>query len=175
MAPAIFLDRDGTLMEDVDYCRDPADVRIYPGVAENLRKLRDHGFENIIVTNQSGIARGLVTPAEYEAVHVELLRQLGPGLITAAYFCPDHPDSPSERRKPAPGMILDAARAHRLDLPRSWMIGDKTSDIVSGQRAGTRTILVETGYGARQRDCEPDHRAKDIVSAAAFILGRVDA
>ncbi len=175
MIPAVFLDRDGTLMEDVNYCSDPGKVRLYPGVSDALRRLRDRGFLNIIITNQSGIARGRVTLAQYEAVHAELLRQIGDGLITATYFCPDHPDAASERRKPAPGMLLEAARDHSIDLSRSWMIGDKAIDVECGQRAGTRAILVETGCGANEGGCSPDHRGKDIVAAAEFVLRNADA
>ena len=98
--PAIFFDRDGTLMEDVNYCADPRHVRLYAGVPEGLRRLRAAGFRSFIVTNQSGIGRGLFTETEYHAVQAELLAQIGAGLIDATYFCPDAPGIPSPCRKP---------------------------------------------------------------------------
>ena len=167
--PAVFFDRDGTLMEDAHYCDDPAQVRIYPGVPEALDHLRQAGFRNIIVTNQSGIGRGLITEAQYRAVQQELLRQLGEGRIDASYFCPDAPDVPSTRRKPGIGMVLEAAADFDLDLAAAYFIGDKAADIECGRRAGMRTILVMTGYGAQQ-DCRPDLRAKDVVEAVAMVL-----
>lgn len=167
--PAVFFDRDGTLMEDVHYCGDPALVRVYPGVSEALRSLKAAGFLLFVVTNQSGIARGLITEAQYHAVQQEFLRQLGGGLIEASYFCPDAPGVPSTRRKPEPGMVLEAAAEFGIDLARSWFVGDKSADIECGQRAGTRTVLVLTGYG-REQTCTPDFTASDAVEAAAHIL-----
>jgi D-glycero-D-manno-heptose 1,7-bisphosphate phosphatase len=152
---AVFFDRDGTLMHDANYCGDPAMVRVYPGVSEALRKLKEAGFATVIVSNQSGIGRGLITEAQYHAVQGEFLRQAGEGLIDASYFCPDPPGVPSARRKPAPGMLLEAARDLGLDLAQSWLVGDKSADIECGRRAGARTILVLTGYGAEQ-NCQPD-------------------
>src|ERR1035438_496267 len=96
---AVFFDRDGTLMEDAHYCSDPALVRVYPEVSESLRKLKAAGFATVVITNQSGIGRGTVTEAEYRAVQEEFLRQAGPGLIDASYFCPDPPGAPSTCRK----------------------------------------------------------------------------
>ncbi len=169
MSPALFLDRDGTLMEEVHYCADPALVRVYPGAEKALRRARAAGFRTILVTNQSAIGRGLMTEAQYRAVEAEFLRQLGPGTIDASYFCPDPPDVRSARRKPAPGMVLEAAAEHDLDLARSWFIGDKAADIECGRRAGTRTLLVLTGYGRQQR-CDLDFTAEGIVEAVDLIL-----
>jgi len=168
-AKAVFFDRDGTLMEEVDYCSDPARVRVYAGVPETLRKLKAAGWRTFIITNQSGIGRGWFTEAQYAAVQEELMRQLGAGAIDAVYFCPDAPDVPSSRRKPATGMVREAAEAYDLDLPRSYFIGDRDSDIECGQKAGTRTILVLTGYGAQQR-CRPDFVARDVNEAAEVVL-----
>jgi D-glycero-D-manno-heptose 1,7-bisphosphate phosphatase len=168
-ARAVFFDRDGTLMEEVEYCGDPARVRVYPGVSEALRKLKETGFRRFIVTNQSGIGRGLITEAQYQAVQEELLRQIGKGLVDAAYFCADAPAAPSTRRKPEPGMVLEAAAAFDIDLARSYFIGDKSSDMECGRRAGTRTILVLTGYGAEQ-ECHPDFTAQGIVQAVQIVL-----
>ena len=174
--PAVFFDRDGTLIEEVHYCSDPSRVRLYPGVPEALAKLKSAGFLNIIITNQSGIGRGIITLGQYEAVHAELLRQIGnPSLITATYYCPDHPNVPSTRRKPAPGMVLEAAQDHGIDLSRSWFIGDKAADISCGKAAGTRTILVQTGYGQQETASAPDFLAKDVVAAVEIILENWDA
>jgi D-glycero-D-manno-heptose 1,7-bisphosphate phosphatase len=166
---AVFLDRDGTLMEEVDYCGDPAKVMLYPVVSGALRRLKDAGFLLFVVTNQSGIGRGIITEAQYRAVQAELLRQLGDGLIDGSYFCADAPGVVSERRKPAPGMILEAAAAFEIDLPGSFMIGDKNSDVECGRRAGARTIQVMTGYG-REQKCAADFTAKDLAEAAAIVL-----
>jgi D-glycero-D-manno-heptose 1,7-bisphosphate phosphatase len=169
-ARAVFFDRDGVLMEEVHYCGDPARVKAFPGAGEALRRIRTAGFRTFIVSNQSGIGRGLITEAQYRAVEDELLRQIGPGLIDATYFCADPPGTPSLRRKPEPGMVLEAAVDYGLDLARSFFVGDKSSDIECGRRAGTRTILVLTGYGAQQ-NCAPDFTARDLAEAADIILG----
>lgn len=169
LKPALFLDRDGTLMEEVDHCRDPKDVRAYAGAAEELARARSLGWATIIITNQSGIGRGYFTVDQFESVQRELLRQLG-DVIDGSYMAPDHPDNPTQRRKPAPGMILEAAAEHGIDLARSWMIGDKALDIECGRNAGVRTILVETGYGKKSVDCTPDHRAPTVTEAIRIAL-----
>lgn len=169
--PAVFLDRDGTIMRDVDYCGDPARVEVFPGATDALRRLKAHGYTLIIVTNQSGIARNCFSEADYHAVELEFIRQLGNGLIDASYYCADLPDTNSPRRKPAPGMIVEAQRDHHLDLTRSYLIGDKTSDIECGRNAGVRTILVQTGYGAHATDCRPDWIARDLAQAVEIVLG----
>lgn len=169
LRPALFIDRDGTLMEEVDHCSDPALVKAYAGASEELARARSLGWATIIVTNQSGIGRGYFTVEQFEAVQRELLRQLG-DVIDASYMAPDHPDRPTPRRKPAPGMLLEAAAEHGIDLSRSWMIGDKAIDIECGRNAGTRTILVETGYGRNTAKCSPDHRTATVTEAIALVL-----
>lgn len=166
---AVFFDRDGTLMEEVHYCGDPAQVKMYAGVPEALRKLKEAGFRTFIVSNQSGIGRGLITEKQYRAVQAELLRQIGDGLIDASYFCPDAPGVPSTRRKPEPGMLLEAAAEFAIDLGASYMIGDKSADIECGRRVGASTILVLTGYGAEQ-GCQADFRAAGVVEAVEWVL-----
>ena len=151
-------------MEDVDYCRDPAKVRLLPGVPEALRRLKTAGFLNVIITNQSGIGRGWITPADYQAVHARLLELLGEGLIDATYFCPDRSDAPGPRRKPAPGMILEAARDLAIDLHHSWMIGDKAIDVQCGRNAGARSILVLTGLGSVGRRSRGASSSRTILS-----------
>jgi D-glycero-D-manno-heptose 1,7-bisphosphate phosphatase len=100
LRPAVFFDRDGTLMEEAGYCADPREVRVYPGVPAALRELKAAGFLTFIVTNQSGIGRGFFTEAQYQAVQARLLAEIGPGLIDASYYCPDAPGVPSSCRKP---------------------------------------------------------------------------
>ncbi len=168
--PAVFLDRDGTLMHEVHYCRDPADVRLFDGSVEALQQLKAAGYRLVMVTNQSGIARGLLTVADFEAVQARFFEMLGTDLIEATYMCPDGPDAPSARRKPAPGMLLEAARDLGLDLARSWMVGDKAADVQCGLAAGTRAVLVRTGHGRDDNADGAHFVAKDIASAADFIL-----
>jgi D-glycero-D-manno-heptose 1,7-bisphosphate phosphatase len=169
--PAVFLDRDGTLIEDTGYIQDPDAVQLFPGLAEDLAALQALGFKTVIVTNQSGIGRGYFTEADYHAVHARLIELLGPELIDAVYFCGDHPDTAGERRKPGPGMLLEAAEDLQLDLARSWMVGDRAGDVEAGRRAGCRTILVRTGEGARADVSGADYVAADFRSAVAHIRG----
>jgi D-glycero-D-manno-heptose 1,7-bisphosphate phosphatase len=175
---AVFFDRDGTLMEEVGYCSDPAQVKVFAGVPEAVADLKRAGFLAIVVTNQSGIGRGLFTEAQYAAVQQELLRQIGAGRIDASYFCADLPSAATERRKPAPGMILEAAAAFGIDLAESFTIGDKASDIECGSRAGTRTILVRTGYGAATERAPglvpPDFAANDAPEGVGWLLRQPD-
>lgn len=166
---AVFFDRDGTLMEEVHYCNDPAKVRAFPAAAAALKKLREAGWLNVIITNQSGIASGKISLQEYQAVEAELSRQLG-RLVDAVYFCPDSPAAPTHRRKPGTGMIEEAIRDLGIDPARSWMVGDKDIDIACGRAAGCRTILVKTGYGTRHASSEPDIFTDDIAEAAKIIL-----
>ena len=167
--PALFFDRDGTLMKEVDHCHRPEDVHAIEGAATLLAKTRAQGWLHLIVTNQSGIGRGYFTKIEFEAVQEELQRQLN-GLIDGVYMAPDMPGSNSTRRKPAPGMILEAAEKFNIDLPRSFIIGDRASDIEAGRAAGCRTILVLTGYGKEHRDCGADFVAEDVSDALKSIL-----
>jgi D-glycero-D-manno-heptose 1,7-bisphosphate phosphatase len=168
--PAVFLDRDGTIMRDVEYCSDPDAIEIFDGVPDALRRLRRAGYKLFVITNQSGIGRGYFNDEQYRAVETELSRQLGPDLLDATYYCPDKPDSGSRRRKPSPEMVWEAAREHDLDLARSFFIGDKAIDIECGKNAGVRTILVQTGYGASAQNCAPDWVAHDLVAAAKIVL-----
>jgi D-glycero-D-manno-heptose 1,7-bisphosphate phosphatase len=166
---AVFLDRDGTLMEEVHYCNDPARVRAIPGAAASLDLLRRAGWLAVVVTNQSGLATGRITPAQYEAVNSEFLRQMN-GRIDAVYHCDDHPGRPTARRKPGSGMIDEAAADLGIDPSKSWMVGDKEVDVGCGRGAGCRTILVRTGHGAAVADPSADVVAADIVEAVHVIL-----
>jgi D-glycero-D-manno-heptose 1,7-bisphosphate phosphatase len=175
LTPAIFFDRDGTLIEDVHYCSNPDDVRVLPGAVECLQRLKEAGFRNVIITNQSAIGRGYMTVSDYDAVHARTLELIGERLIDAAYYCPDAPDHASTHRKPAAGMVHDAARELALDLSRSWFVGDKAIDVECGRKAGTRTILVLTGRGTAADGAEADFVARDLAEATDFILKHSDA
>ena len=124
----------------------------------------------MIITNQSGIGRGFFTLEQYRAVEAETLRQLGDGLIDSTYFCPDTPEQPSKCRKPAPGMILEAARDHHVDLARSFFVGDKEIDAECGRNAGVRTIRVRTGFDKMTDGSCADWVARDFVEAAKLIV-----
>jgi len=173
-SPAVFVDRDDTIMENVDYCSDPKQVRIFPGVPEALRRLKSNGFKLIIITNQSGIGRGFFTNEQYRAVEAEVLRQLGDGLIDACYFCPDVPGQRSNCRKPAPGMILQATREHRIDLSRSFFVGDKEIDAECGRNAGVRTIRVKTGLQCDMTGSVADWIASNFADASKIILAHLN-
>lgn len=182
--PAVFLDRDGTINEEAGYIRDPADLKLIPGAVEALRLLRERGLALIVVTNQAGVARGLVTEGEAAAVNAALARLLAAHGVApdAVYACPHHAEhgAPPYRRactcrKPGAGMLLRAAREHGLDLARSAMIGDHWTDVQAGRRLGLPVALVLTGHGAEEWErhrADPGdvHVAADILAAARWIL-----
>jgi D-glycero-D-manno-heptose 1,7-bisphosphate phosphatase len=159
---AVFLDRDGTLMVDVGYCSRPADVRLLPGVQEGLVRLKSAGLHLVIVTNQSGLSRGYFDETAFWQVQQALDAQLGSGLIDAVYFCPDHPDSPGLRRKPSPGMLLEAARDLDLRLGESYLLGDKDSDVEAGLAAGLKLCGLVFAPGA------PPDRGLRVFAAPNF-------
>jgi D-glycero-D-manno-heptose 1,7-bisphosphate phosphatase len=169
LKPALFLDRDGTLMKEVDHCHRPEEVEAIEGAAAGLAKARKQGWYNVIITNQSGIGRGYFTKKEFQAVQEELQRQLG-GLIDTTYMAPDLPNTNSSRRKPARGMFLEAAHDLGINLSLSFMIGDRSSDIEAGRAAGCKTILVLTGYGQENRNCGADFIVKDVTEAIDVAL-----
>lgn len=149
--PAVFLDRDGTIVEDPGFLHEPGKVKLFPGAAEAIRRLNEHGFVVITVSNQSGIARGNYTVADYTAVQrrmIELLETHGAHL-DGAYFCPHHPriTGPCDCRKPGTKLFLDAQEALDIDLSRSWWVGDRLSDVQPALSLGGHGILVTTGEG----------------------------
>lgn len=180
MRPAIFLDRDGTVIDLVHHLTDVRDVRLARGAAAAIARFNAMGAAVVIVTNQSVIGRGKLTEAGLAQVHKEMLRQFAAedARIDAIYHCPiapkvkdptviEHPD-----RKPGPGMILRAARDHGLDLPRSVIVGDTVSDMLAGRNAGLgMTVLVRTGYGSDVTLPDPavDHVATDMAEAVGII------
>lgn len=144
MKRALFLDRDGTIIEDRGYMHDPALVQLLPGAAVALRTMAQAGWELVVVSNQSGVGRGLITACEMDAVQnrfLELLRTAGVS-VAASYFCVHRPDENCRCRKPSTFHVEEAAREHGLDLSRSWMIGDRRSDILCGKNAGCRTMWL---------------------------------
>ncbi len=164
MTKAIFLDRDGTLNVDVGYLHKLADLELFPWTVDALRLLKRAGFELIIVTNQSGLAQGLIAPGFVESCHDEMRRRLqaGGADLDALYYCPHHPRGTVEGlgidcrcRKPAPGMIEDAVRDRGIDPAASWVIGDKWLDVNLGLAVGARSILVRTGWGVEQEQKRP--------------------
>jgi D-glycero-D-manno-heptose 1,7-bisphosphate phosphatase len=168
--PAVFFDRDGTIMKDANYCSDPKDVHVFAGVSDCLRKLKARGFQRIMITNQSGIGRGYFTRAQYDAVHEEVLRQIGEPLIDATYVCADPPGVESKCRKPAPGMILQGAREHEVNLLHSIFVGDKEIDVHCGHNAGIKAIRVRTGFETNTADSSADWIAQDFAEATEIIL-----
>ncbi|NCO52486.1 MAG: HAD family hydrolase [Deltaproteobacteria bacterium] len=154
LRPAIFLDRDGTLNREKNYLIDPADFTFIPGVPQALKRLQDAGFLLVVVTNQSGVARGYYPLAAVENLHRYLQTQLASlGVqISAFYVCPHYVGGQAPYnlncscRKPRPGLLLQAAAELKLDLGRSFMIGDKLSDVQAGQAAGCRSLLVRSGH-----------------------------
>lgn len=147
---AVFLDRDGTVIEDVGYPRDPEQVRLLPGAAEALERLRRAGFALVVVSNQSGIGRGLVTEEEAAAVHRRFVSALAErGIeLAGAFYCPHAPADGCSCRKPSPELLRRAADELHLDLECSFMVGDKDSDVEAGRRAGCAAVLIaSTGDG----------------------------
>lgn len=143
------MDRDGTLIEDVGYPSDPSDVALLSGVAPALLALQDAGFQLVVTSNQSGIGRGLLTPEQAERVHRRVVEMLAAqGIVMDGwYYCPHRPDEGCHCRKPAPGLILRAADDLVIDLARSYMVGDKESDMEAGRRAGCESILFDATRG----------------------------
>lgn len=154
LRPAAFLDRDGTLIREKEYLADPDGVELIPGVPEALRRLRSAGYALVVVTNQSGIARGLYSLEDYRAVAHRLEETLARHgvILDATFFCPHHPDftGPCECRKPGLGMYQKAAGELHLDLRASIFVGDRVKDVLPGRELGGKGFLVRTGYGREE-------------------------
>lgn len=175
---AVFLDRDGVIIEERHYLREPEEVVILPGAGPALRRLRDAGFRLIVVTNQSGVGRGYFTLADVSRVHARLELELGRAgvRIDRIYVAPEAPGQPSRGRKPSPQFLWDARDEFGIDLSRSYMIGDKRIDLECGWNAGVRRcLLVRTGYGGATEREESGRLAgvvvcDDLAAAAVWIL-----
>jgi D-glycero-D-manno-heptose 1,7-bisphosphate phosphatase len=167
MKRAVFLDRDGTIIEEKNYLSRVEEVEIFPGAAAALGRLSAAGFKLFIVSNQSGVGRGYFTLAEAEKVNQYLLRELGRDGVRfeKVYVAPESPESPSRGRKPSPQFLLDARAELGVDLAQSYMIGDKLIDLECGWNAGVKKcLLVRTGYGA-----ELERASADQLGAAAVV------
>jgi len=175
MNKAVFLDRDGTIAKDVPYCSRPEDFILLPGAAEGIRLLNKHGFKVVIITNQSGIARGYFTEEMLSRIHDKMRRDLAKSSahVDAIYYCPHHPDDHCECRKPKPKMLLQAASDLNIDLGKSYVIGDKNIDIEMGENAGCQTILIAEGNKEtdKQAPC-PDYTASSIDDAARWTIAK---
>ncbi len=178
LRPAVFLDRDGTVVEEVKYLADPARVVLIPGALEALAALRAAGYALVVVTNQSGIARGFFSEEDYHAVARRLDELLaGAGLVLdATHFCPHHPEisGACDCRKPATGLHRKAAEELGLDLTRSYFVGDRVLDLLPALELGGEGILVRTGYGRREEEELPAVfvAVDDLLHAAGWILAR---
>lgn len=183
---AVFLDKDGTLIHDVPYNVDPARIRLREDAGAALARLQRHGFHLILITNQPGVALGLFVHDALEAVWAKIALDLSAFgvVLDAVYHCPHHPQGSDARyalacdcRKPEPGLLLRAAHEHRLDLGRSWLIGDILDDVEAGRRAGCRTVLLDVGSETEWRHGplrEPDRVATSLTEAVDTILAEPD-
>ena len=186
--PAVFLDRDGTINEQMGYVNHLSRFQLLPGAARAIRSLNEAGLPVVVVTNQSGLARGYFPESLLDQVHAELHRLLAEegAHLDGLYVCPHHPEAREERfrldcdcRKPRTGLLERAAAELGLDLGRSYMVGDRWSDLRCGAAVGATTVLVLTGYGRGDaayvgpgQTVQPDHVAEDLERAAAWILER---
>ncbi|WP_038056157.1 D-glycero-alpha-D-manno-heptose-1,7-bisphosphate 7-phosphatase [Thermodesulfobacterium hydrogeniphilum] len=177
--PAVFLDRDGTINEEVGYLNDPSRLKLLPGVAEALKILKNAGFKLIVITNQSGPARGYFPKELVFEINELIQKRLSKkGVILDDFFiCFHHPDERCNCRKPKPGLILQALEKYPIDLKKSYLIGDKIIDIETAKSLGIKNILVLTGYGkgelkyiAPKKKIYPDFIAKNLKEAAEIIL-----
>jgi D-glycero-D-manno-heptose 1,7-bisphosphate phosphatase len=172
---AVFLDRDGVLMQDTNYVGNVERVLLIPSVIPALKRLSDAGYLLFVVTNQSGVARGFFTRDAVDQIHTFLNRQFNAAgvHITHYYICPHHPEDNCDCRKPHPKNILTAARDYHLDLAHCVMVGDRATDIQTGLNAGTRTALVLTGAGQEtlaKGAVKPDFVGADLEAVADWIL-----
>ena len=179
LRPAVFLDRDGTIAEEVGYLNHVNRFRMYPFAAQAIRRLNDEKLPVIVITNQSGVGRGYFPESLISAVHELMTTQLAKegAHVDALYYCPHREDEACTCRKPKPGMLESAAREHGLDLRRSFVVGDRYSEIEMAHRVGARAILMRTGYGEGEIQwhsakwaAPPDFIATNLVDAADWIL-----
>ena len=176
LRPAIFLDRDKTLNEDPGYLADPAAVRLLPGVTEGLQLLQAQHFPLVLISNQAGVGRGYFSETALHAVHERLTALLAAGgvQLTAAYYCLHAPSDGCACRKPAPGMLLQAAQEHHFDLTSSFMIGDKLSDLEAGRAACCTTIWLQP-HAPTPLPLSADIACNNMVEAARWVTARQEA
>jgi D-glycero-D-manno-heptose 1,7-bisphosphate phosphatase len=174
-ARAVFFDRDDTIIKNVPYLGDPAQVLLLPGAAESLARLHHAGYLLFLVSNQSGVGRGLITVEQVQAVTAEMMRQLGQNYFTRILNCYEEPAATGViRRKPSPQVVFETAREFALDLTRSYFVGDRLADVLAGRNAGCRTILVLSGHNRAERPLSIQLAqvvAEDLTAVADHILG----
>lgn len=170
LSGAVFLDRDGTIAKDVGYCRHPKDFELLPRVAEAIRLLNRRGIKVIVVTNQSGIGRGYFTKDDLVLIHAKMGGELAKGgaFVDDIYYCSHHPDDECSCRKPKPTMVLIAATQNKIDLGKSFVVGDSPIDVALGKAAGCRTILVGNGSVF-----DADFTVSNLMEAAILIMGEM--
>ena len=183
--PAVFIDRDGTISEEVGYINHPSRFRVFPYAAEAIRMLNDNGWLAIVITNQAGVARGYFSEEMISSVHDQLKRELGGAELDAIYYCAHHPSvgEPPYRvdcdcRKPKTGLIDRAARDFEIDMGASWVIGDRYSDLELARNAGLHSAFVLSGYGRGEWEykkqawkVEPDLVCENLLEAVKAIVG----
>lgn len=186
MNKAVFLDKDGTLIENVPYNVDPSKISLFPGVGLALKRMQEQGYKIFVVSNQSGVSRGLFDESALDAVWKDISAKLGKDgvIVDDFYYCPHHPEGKMEGfnlechcRKPLPGMLFMAAEEHDLDLSKCWMIGDILHDVEAGNRAGCKTILVNNGNETEWlpgKFRNPDFFASSVLEAAIIIDNNFD-
>ena len=184
---AVFLDRDGTIIEEVGYLDRPERVELFPWTIDAVRVLNRAGLAVVLVSNQSGVARGFFTEAVVDAVHQRMADLLNEGgaRIDAYYYCPHHPDGkvpryaqPCDCRKPGRGLVDRAVQELGIDPAKSFVVGDRWLDVALGRAVGAQSVLVRTGYGASEEDRRPADLAADavvdnLIAATSWILGRL--
>ncbi|MFH1545345.1 MAG: D-glycero-beta-D-manno-heptose 1,7-bisphosphate 7-phosphatase [archaeon] len=174
MNKAVFLDRDGTINEEKNYLSREEDFKFIPGTIEGLKLLREKGFKLIVVTNQSGIGRGFVEGKQVERINKKMKEELKEEEVEldAVYVCPHTPEEGCDCRKPKNALVKIAEKEFKLDLKKSFFVGDKTIDIQLGKNCNGRTILLKTGYGGSDKKfkVKPDYIAEDLRNAAEIIL-----
>ena len=176
--PAVFLDRDGTLNEEVNYLHKIENFEWVSGAPQAVKRLNDLGIHVLVVTNQSGVARGYYTEDDVDRLHAWMNEELAEidANVDAFYYCPFHPEGTVEKyralshcRKPNPGMFKTAMEEWRVDPTRSFVVGDKNTDLIPGNELGMTTILVRTGHGASEDDTVADHFVADVGAAVELI------
>jgi D,D-heptose 1,7-bisphosphate phosphatase len=172
---AVFLDRDGTIARDVHYCRRPEDFKLFKDVPISIKKLNENGYKTVLITNQSGIARGYFTENTLSRIHQKMIDELAAAgaTIDAIYYCPHHPDQHCDCRKPGTALFRKAAKDLDIDLVSSYMIGDTEKDINAGKKAGCTTVLVTTGPKTENEAIDrSDYSANSFKNAIHWILSK---
>ncbi len=170
---AVFLDRDGTIARNVPYCGKVEDFELLPYVTEAIALFNSHKFKVVVVTNQSGIARGYFTEETLDYIHDKMIKELGKyeAKVDAIHYCPHHPDDGCECRKPKTALFRQAAEELNIDIEHSFVIGDMQMDISAGRDLGYRTVLVTTGPdGGKDISDAPDYTADNLLEAARWIV-----